>query len=110
LRQGKHGSGRTASGPYEEKSQPAGRGPHPRRDFGQRRVIRGAETYVFVDGGRAEKLASAPRGDRAASAGFGFPVANETNPNLEVAVPFIRPHNSEVDRGVRFVAVFRRNF
>jgi hemolysin activation/secretion protein len=78
------------------------------------RMIRGAEAYVFVDGGRAENLAPAPapRGDRAASAGFGlgFPVADETNLNLEVAVPFIRPHNREVDRGARFVAVFRRNF
>jgi hemolysin activation/secretion protein len=78
------------------------------------RAIRGAEAYVFVDGGRAENLAPAPapRGDRAASVGFGlgFPVADETNLNLEVAVPFIRPHNREVDRGARFVAVFRRNF
>ncbi|TCH96337.1 ShlB/FhaC/HecB family hemolysin secretion/activation protein [Roseococcus sp. SYP-B2431] len=78
------------------------------------RAIRGAEAYVFVDGGRAENLAPAPapRGDRAASAGFGlgFPVGEETNLNLEVAVPFLRPHNREVDRGARFVAVFRRNF
>lgn len=78
------------------------------------RAIRGAEAYVFVDGGRAENLAPAPapRGDRAASAGFGlgFPVADETSLNLEVAVPFVRPHNREVDRGARFVAVFRRNF
>jgi len=78
------------------------------------RAIRGAEAYVFVDGGRAENLAPAPgpRGDRAASAGFGlgFPVAEETKLNLEVAVPFLRPHNREVDRGARFVAVFRRNF
>lgn len=78
------------------------------------RAIRGAEAYIFVDGGRAENLAPAPapRGDRAASAGFGigFPVADETNLNLEVAVPFLRPHNRAVDRGARFVAVFRRNF
>nr|WP_314075767.1 ShlB/FhaC/HecB family hemolysin secretion/activation protein [uncultured Roseococcus sp.] len=78
------------------------------------RLIRRAEAYVFVDGGRAENLAPAPapRGDRAASAGFGlgFAVAEETNLNLEVAVPFLRPHNRHVDRGARFVAVFRRNF
>jgi hemolysin activation/secretion protein len=67
-------------------------------------MIRRAEAYVFVDGGRAENLAPAPtpRGDRAASAGFGlgFPVADETNLNLEIAVPFIRPRNREADRGV----------
>lgn len=78
------------------------------------RMIRGSEAYVFVDGARAENLlpAGAPRGDRAASAGFGFgiPVADDTNLNLEVAVPFLRPRNREVDRGARFVAVFRRNF
>lgn len=78
------------------------------------RAIRGAEAYIFVDGGRAENLAPAPapRGDRAASAGFGlgFPVAEETNLNLEMAIPIVRPHNPFVDRGARFVAVFRRNF
>ncbi|MDB5412240.1 MAG: Polypeptide-transport-associated domain protein ShlB-type [Rubritepida sp.] len=77
-------------------------------------AIRGSEAYIFVDGARVENFAPAirPRGDRAASTGIGIgiPAGEETMLNLEVASPMVRPRNSAVDAGTRFVAIFRRNF
>lgn len=78
------------------------------------RMLRGGEAYVFADAARVENLQPllARRGDRAASAGFGLalPVADETSLALEAAAPVVRPFAREVDRGFRFVAVFRRSF
>ncbi|WP_421993065.1 ShlB/FhaC/HecB family hemolysin secretion/activation protein, partial [Roseococcus sp.] len=78
------------------------------------RMIRGAEAYVFIDGGMSRNYAPAiqPRHDRASSAGLGIglPVSDDTTLNLEVASPIVRPRNAVVEAGTRFVAVFRRNF
>lgn len=78
------------------------------------RAIRGSETYAFVDGARVENFAPAvrPRGDRAASVGIGIglPAGEDTMLNLEIASPMVRPRNTAVDAGTRFVVVFRRNF
>jgi hemolysin activation/secretion protein len=78
------------------------------------RMIRGAEVYGFVDAGYVENLPPGGKAtrDRAASIGGGIalPVADQTKLNLEIAAPLVQPLSPYADRGVRFVAVFRRDF